>query len=60
MSLENVREVAETGVDLISVGALTHSAPALDVSMLIAARYLSSRERRRSFSTLPPVCSCGQ
>jgi len=33
VSLENVREVAETGVQLISVGSLTHSAPALDVSM---------------------------
>ena len=31
--LANVREVAETGVDLISVGALTHSAPALDLSL---------------------------
>jgi nicotinate-nucleotide pyrophosphorylase (carboxylating) len=33
MSLERVREVAETGVDFISVGALTHSAPAADLSM---------------------------
>jgi nicotinate-nucleotide pyrophosphorylase (carboxylating) len=32
---ENVREIAETGVDLISVGALTHSAPAVDISMEI-------------------------
>jgi nicotinate-nucleotide pyrophosphorylase (carboxylating) len=29
----NIRAVAETGVDLISVGAVTHSAPALDISM---------------------------
>lgn len=35
MTLERVREVAETGVDLISVGALTHSAPAADISMKI-------------------------
>ena len=35
ISLENVREVAETGVDLISVGALTHSASAADISMKI-------------------------
>jgi nicotinate-nucleotide pyrophosphorylase (carboxylating) len=35
ISLETVRGVAETGVDLISVGALTHSAPALDFSMLL-------------------------
>jgi len=34
ISLENVRAVAETGVPLISVGALTHSAPAADLSML--------------------------
>jgi nicotinate-nucleotide pyrophosphorylase (carboxylating) len=27
--------IAESGVDFISVGALTHSAPALDLSMLI-------------------------
>ena len=35
MTLERVRAVAETGVDLISVGALTHSAPAADISMKI-------------------------
>lgn len=33
--LETVRAIAETGVDFISVGALTHSAPALDISMEI-------------------------
>jgi nicotinate-nucleotide pyrophosphorylase (carboxylating) len=35
VSLETVRAIAETGVDFISVGALTHSAPALDLSLLI-------------------------
>jgi nicotinate-nucleotide pyrophosphorylase (carboxylating) len=35
ITLENVAEVAATGVDFISVGALTHSAPALDLSMLV-------------------------
>jgi nicotinate-nucleotide pyrophosphorylase (carboxylating) len=35
VTLEGVRAIAETGVDLISVGALTHSAPAVDLSMLI-------------------------
>src|SRR4051794_33574411 len=35
ITLENVREVAETGVDFISVGALTHSAPTIDFSMLL-------------------------
>jgi nicotinate-nucleotide pyrophosphorylase (carboxylating) len=33
ISLETVRAVAETGVDLISVGALTHSVKALDISL---------------------------
>jgi len=33
VTLENVRSIAETGVDVISVGWLTHSAPALDVAM---------------------------
>lgn len=33
VTLERVREIAECGVDLISVGALTHSATALDISL---------------------------
>ncbi|MDP2950575.1 MAG: carboxylating nicotinate-nucleotide diphosphorylase [Chloroflexota bacterium] len=33
VTLENVRQVAETGVDYISVGAVTHSAQALDMSL---------------------------
>lgn len=35
VTLENVHAVAETGVDFISVGALTHSAPAFDFSLLV-------------------------
>jgi nicotinate-nucleotide pyrophosphorylase (carboxylating) len=35
--LENIRAYAETGVDFISVGALTHSAKAADISMSITA-----------------------
>jgi nicotinate-nucleotide pyrophosphorylase (carboxylating) len=35
VSLDTVRPIAETGVDFISVGALTHSAPALDLSLII-------------------------
>ncbi len=35
ITLQNVRAVAETGVDFISVGALTHSAPALDLSLQV-------------------------
>ncbi|RJQ53349.1 MAG: carboxylating nicotinate-nucleotide diphosphorylase [Nitrospiraceae bacterium] len=37
VTLENVRSIAETGVDLISVGALTHSAPAADISLKIVS-----------------------
>jgi nicotinate-nucleotide pyrophosphorylase (carboxylating) len=33
VTLETVRSIAETGVDRISVGALTHSAPALDIGL---------------------------
>jgi nicotinate-nucleotide pyrophosphorylase (carboxylating) len=33
VTLETVRPIAETGVDWISVGALTHSAPALDLGL---------------------------
>lgn len=35
--LSTVREIAETGVDYISVGALTHSAPAVDLSLEMVA-----------------------
>jgi nicotinate-nucleotide pyrophosphorylase (carboxylating) len=35
VTLANVRKIAETGVDLISVGALTHSVPASDISLKI-------------------------
>jgi nicotinate-nucleotide pyrophosphorylase (carboxylating) len=33
VNLDTVRAIAETGVDHISVGALTHSAPALDIAL---------------------------
>ena len=42
VTLETVRAIAETGVDWISVGALTHSAPALDLALDF------DRRRRRS------------
>lgn len=38
VNLSTVRDIAETGVDIISVGALTHSAPAMDISMLLERR----------------------
>ena len=37
ITLDNVRGVAGAGIDFVSVGALTHSAPALDLSMLLEA-----------------------
>jgi nicotinate-nucleotide pyrophosphorylase (carboxylating) len=37
VNLETVRAAAESGVDFISVGALTHSAPVLDFSLLLSA-----------------------
>ena len=38
VTLDNVRQVAETGVDYISIGALTHSAKVLDVSFELGPR----------------------
>jgi nicotinate-nucleotide pyrophosphorylase (carboxylating) len=35
VNLESVRVIADTGVDIISVGALTHSPRAMDISMLL-------------------------
>ena len=35
VTLETIREIAESGVQFVSVGALTHSAPALDLSLLL-------------------------
>jgi len=37
VTLERVRTIAETGVDAISVGALTHSVRALDIALEIVA-----------------------
>ena len=33
ITLKNIRAIAQTGVDWISVGAITHSAPALDIAL---------------------------
>jgi nicotinate-nucleotide pyrophosphorylase (carboxylating) len=35
MTRETLRTFAETGIDWISIGALTHSAPTLDLSLLL-------------------------
>ena len=37
ITLDNIRAVAETGVDYISIGAITHSAPAVDFSLELSA-----------------------
>jgi len=42
MTLQKVKDMAQAGADFISVGALTHSAPAADLSMDI----LPARGRR--------------
>ncbi|MGO8757092.1 MAG: carboxylating nicotinate-nucleotide diphosphorylase [Terracidiphilus sp.] len=48
--LENIHEYAETGVDFISVGALTHSARAADISMSIVAEpELGDSQTSRNF-----------
>ena len=33
VNLNSVKQIAESGIDIISIGALTHSAPAVDISM---------------------------
>jgi nicotinate-nucleotide pyrophosphorylase (carboxylating) len=35
VTLKTVRQIAETGVDYISIGSLTHSAPNFDVSLTL-------------------------
>jgi nicotinate-nucleotide pyrophosphorylase (carboxylating) len=45
MSIDRVREVADTGVDFISVGALTHSVSAVDLSMAITTEVPSSKSQ---------------
>lgn len=39
VTLKNVRKIAETGVDYISIGALTHSVEALDISLDVSPAY---------------------
>lgn len=46
ISLNNVKRIAKTGVDIISVGALTHSAPAIDFSLDIIAKIPRPRRNK--------------
>ena len=45
ITLENVREIAETGVDRISIGALTHSAPSLDIALDVVMQPAAAHAR---------------
>ena len=53
IGLDTIRDVAETGVDFISVGAVTHSAPALDLSLLLEGSKLGSVPLPRAVISLP-------
>ena len=48
IKIERLREVAETGVDIISIGALTHSVKALDFSLDVGEIKLATRQRLKS------------
>jgi nicotinate-nucleotide pyrophosphorylase (carboxylating) len=45
ITLDNVRAVAETGVHFISIGALTHSVKALDISLELVQTYLPAEQK---------------
>jgi nicotinate-nucleotide pyrophosphorylase (carboxylating) len=47
MTLDNVRDMAEAGPDFISIGALTHSAPSMDLSMEIVPLRTKRRSQKR-------------
>jgi nicotinate-nucleotide pyrophosphorylase (carboxylating) len=51
VTLANVRRIAEIGVDYISVGALTHSAKVLDVSLMVEPK-ASTRNRKKGNNIL--------
>ncbi len=47
ITLDNIREMAKTGVDVISIGALTHSAPAMDLSLDMISLNSQRKQRKR-------------
>lgn len=49
VNLHNVEEIAKTGVDLISVGALTHSAKGLDISLKIIERLSAPNQKQKKY-----------
>ena len=46
MTLDRAREVAETGVDFLAVGSLTHSVRALDIALDLRPAHRKRRSRR--------------
>lgn len=48
VSLANIKEVARKGVDFISIGALTHSAPSVDISMEVVSLCGKKRSQKQS------------
>jgi nicotinate-nucleotide pyrophosphorylase (carboxylating) len=51
ITMNNIREMAKMGVDVISIGALTHSAPAMDLSMNIKSLSSERKQRKRQTRT---------
>jgi nicotinate-nucleotide pyrophosphorylase (carboxylating) len=52
MTIDRVRQVADLGADYVSVGALTHSAPAADISFEIATEWADSPWPSTRFPTI--------
>jgi nicotinate-nucleotide pyrophosphorylase (carboxylating) len=51
ITMENIKDMASTGVDIISIGALTHSAPAMDLSLdIIPSAPQRKMEKRQNRS----------
>jgi len=47
ITLHNIQDIANTGIDIISIGALTHSAPAMDLSMDIIPAIPQRKKKKR-------------
>lgn len=52
ITLDNIRAYAETGIDFISVGAITHSAPAADINMLVMIEHFVGEQSISSLDSL--------
>jgi nicotinate-nucleotide pyrophosphorylase (carboxylating) len=52
VSIDALKDLKQTGVDLISMGSLTHSAQAVDISMRIAAKSKGPRPKRRKQASM--------